>query len=214
MGRSAEGTAQRTITSGEDQRIKCVDCGEEFLFTAGEPAFYREHNLTHAPTRCKRCRTNRKGARGAESGPPSRPAEGVRGRELHPAVCSQCGSETQVPFLPAPGRPIYCRNCYPSHRPTRAEGARAETVRSHAPRTAAVAAPAEVTGGRMQGVVKWFNQTKGFGFIRDEGGQELFVHFSAIQSDGFKSLTQGERVEFDVVPGAKGNQAANLTRIG
>jgi CxxC-x17-CxxC domain-containing protein len=214
MGRSAEGTAQRTMTSGEDQRIKCVDCGEEFLFTAGEQAFYREHNLTHAPTRCKRCRTNRKGTRGAEPAPPSRPAEAVRGRELYPAVCSQCGSETQVPFLPAPGRPIYCRNCYPSHRPTRGEGARSEPVRSHAPRPAAVAAPADTTGGRQQGVVKWFNQTKGFGFIRDEAGQELFVHFSAIQTDGFKSLTQGERVEFDVVPGAKGNQAANVTRIG
>src|SRR5204863_8891709 len=97
MGRGAEGTAQRTLTSGEDQRIKCVDCGEEFLFTAGEQAFYREHNLTHAPTRCKRCRTNRKGARGPETAPPSRPAEGVRGRDLHAAICSQCGSETQVP---------------------------------------------------------------------------------------------------------------------
>jgi CspA family cold shock protein len=66
----------------------------------------------------------------------------------------------------------------------------------------------------MQGVVKWFNQSKGFGFIRDDAGQELFVHFSAIQTDGFKSLTQGERVEFDVVPGAKGNQATNVARIG
>jgi CspA family cold shock protein len=62
--------------------------------------------------------------------------------------------------------------------------------------------------------VKWFNQSKGFGFIRDDSGQELFVHFSSIQSDGLKSLTEGERVEFDVVPGARGNQAANVTRIG
>jgi CspA family cold shock protein len=66
----------------------------------------------------------------------------------------------------------------------------------------------------VQGVVKWFNQSKGFGFIRDEAGQELFVHFSAIQSDGLKTLTQGERVEFHVVPGARGIQAANVTRIG
>jgi len=57
-------------------------------------------------------------------------------------------------------------------------------------------------------------QSKGFGFIRDEAGQELFVHFSAIQSDGQKTLTQGERVEFHVVPGARGIQAANVTRIG
>ena len=210
-----EGASQRTMTAGEDQRIKCVDCGEEFLFTVGEQAFYREHNLTHAPTRCKRCRTNRKGARGAEAAPASRPAEGARGaREMHPAVCSQCGSETMVPFLPAPGRPIYCRNCYPSHRATRSEGTRSETVRSHAPRPAPAMARGSGAAGRMQGVVKWFNQSKGFGFIRDDAGQELFVHFSAIQTDGFKSLTQGERVEFDVVPGARGNQATNVARIG
>ncbi|TMQ47321.1 MAG: cold-shock protein [Candidatus Eisenbacteria bacterium] len=66
----------------------------------------------------------------------------------------------------------------------------------------------------MQGVVKWFNQSKGFGFIRDDAGQELFVHSSAVQADGLRTLSQGDRVEFDVVPGAKGNQAANLTRIG
>jgi CxxC-x17-CxxC domain-containing protein len=143
-----EGASQRTMTAGEDQRIKCVDCGEEFLFTAGEQVFYREHNLTHAPTRCKRCRTNRKGARGAEAAPASRPAEGARGaREMHPAVCSQCGSETMVPFLPAPGRPIYCRNCYPSHRATQSEGTRSETVRSHAPRPA----PAMARGSAPRG---------------------------------------------------------------
>jgi CxxC-x17-CxxC domain-containing protein len=207
-----EGAPHRSVTVGEDQRIKCVDCGEEFLFTAGEQAFYREHNLTHAPTRCKRCRSNRKGARGAaEAAPAARPAEPGRPREMHAAVCSQCGSETMVPFLPAPGRPIYCRNCYPAHRTNRVEGGRAETPRSHAPRPAAAGGG---TAGRMQGVVKWFNQSKGFGFIRDDAGQELFVHFSAIQTDGFKSLTQGERVEFDVVPGAKGNQATNVARIG
>jgi CspA family cold shock protein len=65
----------------------------------------------------------------------------------------------------------------------------------------------------VQGVVKWFNQAKGFGFIRDDGGQEVFVHSSAIRSDGARILTQGDRVEFEVVPGARGNQAANVTRI-
>ena len=66
----------------------------------------------------------------------------------------------------------------------------------------------------MQGAVKWFNESKGFGFIQDDGGEEIFVHFSAIQSDGFKTLSQGDRVEFDVVPGARGPQAANVVRIG
>jgi CspA family cold shock protein len=66
----------------------------------------------------------------------------------------------------------------------------------------------------MQGAVKWFNESKGFGFIQDDGGEDVFVHFSAIQTDGFKTLTEGDRVEFDVVPGEKGRQAANVTRIG
>ena len=66
----------------------------------------------------------------------------------------------------------------------------------------------------MQGAVKWFNESKGFGFIQDDGGDDVFVHFSAIQGDGFRTLQQGERVEFDVVPGAKGKQAANVVRIG
>ena len=71
-----------------------------------------------------------------------------------------------------------------------------------------------VAGGRLQGAVKWFNESKGFGFIHDDGGDDVFVHFSAIQSDGFKSLNEGDRVEFDVVPGEKGRQAANVVRIG
>ena len=66
-----------------------------------------------------------------------------------------------------------------------------------------------------QGTVKWFNAEKGYGFIStDNGGGDVFVHFSAIQGDGFKTLKEGDRVEFDVVPGAKGRQAANVTRIG
>jgi cold shock protein len=63
------------------------------------------------------------------------------------------------------------------------------------------------------GTVKWFNAKKGFGFISDEEGNDVFVHFSALQMDGFKVLEEGEKVNFDVVKGEKGPQAANVTRL-
>jgi CspA family cold shock protein len=62
------------------------------------------------------------------------------------------------------------------------------------------------------GTVKWFNDAKGFGFISQEGGEDVFVHHTAIQMDGFRTLKEGERVEFDVTQGPKGLQAANVRR--
>jgi CspA family cold shock protein len=64
-----------------------------------------------------------------------------------------------------------------------------------------------------QGIVKWFNSEKGFGFIEREGGSDVFVHFSAIQGDGYRSLEDGQRVEFDVAPGRKGEEAQNVRAI-
>ena len=64
-----------------------------------------------------------------------------------------------------------------------------------------------------KGTVKWFNESKGFGFITNEEGGDVFVHYSAIQGSGFKSLTEGQAVSFDVVDGPKGPHAANVTKI-
>ena len=224
------------MSPGEDQHITCVDCGEDFIFTAGEQAFYREKGLTNAPTRCKACREKRKAGRagGGASGAP----RGGAGSELHPAVCSRCGAETMVPFAPTGARPVYCRDCFNETRGERATGGPAAPgdhgghddrpggarpprspgrAGSGAPSARPSAPPAGVTGGdgpRTRGSVKWFNEGKGFGFIQDETGEDVFVHFSAIQGDDFRTLQEGDRVEFDVVPGAKGKQAANVVRIG
>ncbi|OPY58066.1 MAG: Cold shock protein CspC [Pelotomaculum sp. PtaU1.Bin035] len=65
----------------------------------------------------------------------------------------------------------------------------------------------------MLGTVKWFNQEKGYGFIEREDGGDVFVHFSAIQEEGFKTLNEGQKVEFDIVEGARGPQAANVSKI-
>ena len=65
----------------------------------------------------------------------------------------------------------------------------------------------------MTGKVKWFNAEKGYGFIQREGAKDLFVHFSSIQAEGFKTLEEGQNVEFDVTDGAKGPQAVNVTKL-
>ena len=65
----------------------------------------------------------------------------------------------------------------------------------------------------MNGTVKWFNAKKGFGFISDEEGKDVFVHFSALQMDGFKVLEEGDKVEFEVDNGEKGPQAANVIKL-
>jgi len=219
--------SRRVMATGEDQIIKCADCGEEFLFTAGEQAFYATKGLTHAPTRCRNCRDARRSSRPNGGGPRSSGPRGGGGgggggggsKELFDAVCDNCGTATQVPFPPTAGRPVYCRDCFQSRKP---QGGRSD----HAPRgggggggggggSSRSPRPAVMTSGgpRVQGEVKWFNEGKGFGFIASDLGEEVFVHFSAIQGSGFRSLTQGDRVEFDVVDGSKGKQAANVVKI-
>lgn len=88
----------------EDKTLVCKDCGEDFTFTAGEQEFYAEKGFQNEPARCKGCRDARKASR--KRAP----------RELHDAVCAECGASTQVPFEPRNDRPIYCNDCYQARR--------------------------------------------------------------------------------------------------
>ncbi len=65
----------------------------------------------------------------------------------------------------------------------------------------------------MQGTVKWFNSEKGYGFIRVDGGNDVFVHYTAINGDGYRTLEEGQQVEFDIVEGQRGPQAANVNKL-
>ena len=71
----------------------------------------------------------------------------------------------------------------------------------------------EFVMSRINGTVKWFNDAKGYGFIAREGGPDVFVHFSAIQMGGFRSLVEGDKVEFEIVQGQKGPQASDVTKV-
>ncbi len=87
-----------------DKTLHCVDCGKEFVFTAGEQEFYTRKGFANEPLRCKDCRGARKRAReGAVPG---------TSREMFDAVCAKCGAKTQVPFRPRDDRPVYCQDCF------------------------------------------------------------------------------------------------------
>lgn len=66
---------------------------------------------------------------------------------------------------------------------------------------------------KLIGKVKWFNDSKGYGFIEQEGGRDIFVHYTAIEGDGFKSLAEGQKVEFEITEGAKGPQATQVVKV-
>jgi CxxC-x17-CxxC domain-containing protein len=88
----------------EEKTLRCRDCGQEFVFTTGEQEFYSSHGLQNDPSRCPQCRAERRRSRGGDVS--SRP------RQMHTVTCAACGVETQVPFEPSEGRPVYCRDCY------------------------------------------------------------------------------------------------------
>jgi CxxC-x17-CxxC domain-containing protein len=90
----------------QDKTLICVDCGSEFIWTAGEQLFFADKNFKNEPKRCKPCKTKRQGSPGGYA------------KSETTTTCSQCGRETTVPFKPTQGRPVYCRECFLSRKAT------------------------------------------------------------------------------------------------
>ncbi len=130
--RQLDGSERQRKDGVNDRTLHCVDCGEDFPFTAAEQEFFRDQGFENDPKRCPACRRARKKARGQRGRPRSDAPRGprpvkvhrVRGGEathrakaparqvqMHDAVCSQCGAETQVPFVPDGVRPVFCLPC-------------------------------------------------------------------------------------------------------
>jgi len=104
----------------EDRTIVCVDCQAEFTHSGADQQRYAERGFTNDPKRCPECRATRK-SQGDGGGRSSRGYGGYSGaargpRELHSATCAECGQQTQVPFKPTEGRPVYCRDCFQSRK--------------------------------------------------------------------------------------------------
>ncbi len=89
-----------------DKNLTCQDCGATFVFSADDQAYHAEKGYQNEPKRCPDCRAARRAGGGYGGGP----------REMHPAVCAQCGKDTEVPFRPSGDRPVYCSDCF-SKRP-------------------------------------------------------------------------------------------------
>ena len=100
-----------------DKPLTCVDCGTGFSFTAGEQEHYAKMGFTNEPKRCPSCRAAKKAA-GGGGGSRGGGGGGGRGgpREMFPAVCAQCGKQTEVPFQPRGDKPVYCRDCFSTRR--------------------------------------------------------------------------------------------------
>jgi CxxC-x17-CxxC domain-containing protein len=97
--------------SFEDKTLQCSDCGANFTFSAEEQEFFQTKGYTNEPKRCPACRQARKAERYGGGG--------YRPRQMFPAVCAECGKETEVPFEPREGRPVYCSECYNKIRTNR-----------------------------------------------------------------------------------------------
>ena len=97
----------------QDRMLKCMDCGTDFVFTAGEQLFFHDKQFRNEPKRCKSCKTKRLES---VSAAPIRSVFQTRPKVETTAVCSQCGKETTVPFRPTQGRPVFCRECFRDRR--------------------------------------------------------------------------------------------------
>ena len=105
----------------QDQTITCPDCGQEFIFTAGEQEFFQMKGLQNPPKRCKICRAERRQNFTNTTDYKSKNL----GPQIFETVCSQCGGIAEVPFRPKGDRPVYCDTCYAGHRESITRGARA-----------------------------------------------------------------------------------------
>ena len=94
----------------EEKTLVCADCGQEFPFTVEEQEFFSSKGFTNEPKRCPDCRQSRRRDRYGNSGGSS------GSRQMYPAICAQCGKETEVPFQPRGDKPVYCRDCYMKNR--------------------------------------------------------------------------------------------------
>ncbi|MEO8724795.1 MAG: zinc-ribbon domain containing protein [Acidobacteriaceae bacterium] len=102
----------------EDKSLKCIDCGQDFIFTAGEQLFFHDKQFKNEPKRCKGCKSKRQSAM-SSSAPATVPGRKPGGGPLKvetQATCSGCGKETTVPFRPTQGRPVFCRQCFTAQK--------------------------------------------------------------------------------------------------
>jgi CxxC-x17-CxxC domain-containing protein len=101
----------------QDKSLQCVDCGNPFTFSAADQEFFQSKGYTNEPKRCPTCRQSRKAERYGNGGGGSS-SFGAR-RQMFPAVCAECGKDTQVPFEPRGDKPVYCSDCYRKIKPAR-----------------------------------------------------------------------------------------------
>ena len=112
MSERIKGLGRFRNTMFEDKTLVCRECGQEFVFSAGEQEFYQQRGLLNQPGRCPDCRRRRRQTISAGNGE-------RRQREMHVVTCAECGGEARVPFLPRNEKPVYCSDCFERVRAAR-----------------------------------------------------------------------------------------------